>query len=121
MLCLFIFTKVIPTMKIIVRGCEHDKFSWKILCENYGLLLQTVQGCLKVSYFWQMLGKNVKLWREEGNIKAVGEEYDMKEGKGEASNLHYNITAVRKIIRRKGAEILGDKIKIKKNGVGEEY
>ena len=45
----------------------------------------------------------------------------MKEGKGEASNLHYNITAVRKIIRRKGAEILGDKIKIKKNGVGEEY
>ena len=45
-----------------------------------------------------ILGKKIKFWRWEGNIKAVGKKKRKKKEKGEAMSSFYNIKAVGKNI-----------------------
>ena len=42
-----------------------------------------------------LLGQNIKLWREEGNIMSVGKNITWKKGKGKQYHLPYIIKAVK--------------------------
>ena len=63
------------------------------------------QGCIKFLIFHPLgpggggslsnpLGKNFKLWRGEGNLRALGKDITWKKREGEVISSVYNITAV---------------------------
>ena len=90
-----------------------------LLCDDvFHLYLTAVLhlqvGVLSLS---SLLGKNIKLWRVEGNIMGVGKNIAWKKGQGKQYCLSYIIGVVGKYIewaKGKGMQIL-------KNMGGEEY
>ena len=72
-----------------------------------------------IPLIFRLLGKNIKFWRREGNIMALGENITLKE----RSNIIFPI--ILRLLGRissgekgKGTDILGKKIRILEMGVG---